>query len=342
MLRTRSAFVALAAVGAACGGSAASNSAPSVDAGLHAEPPPVPSAPPATALAMITYAIRTVDFGETSGWQTLGFDIDGKDTTAASTDVCQLVGGAATSVQVDGVDGRDNSFGENFLPILHAVAGDNLAMILNKAIAGGGETDLLFVPVAAGSGDFTRAAGGLVNALALGHAPAWDDTDAWPVDSLSVQNESLSTPILAFPNGYITGGGWVSAPSIGSGTITVLGGGFYANRWPIADVTITIDHPGAETVNGTLSGVIPIWDLVGLILDGPQSDVCSSGDFSTAQGLINQLASSADILHDGTQDPTQPCDGMSIAFTFTASKATAGAVVPTMPPPTCVVPQSAR
>jgi hypothetical protein len=40
--------------------------------------------------ARVAYAIRSVDYGETTPWQTLGFDIDGNDTTADSTDVCVL------------------------------------------------------------------------------------------------------------------------------------------------------------------------------------------------------------------------------------------------------------
>ncbi len=291
-----------AALVVACGGRSANGSAPIVDAGLHAEPPPVPVAPPASGLTMVTYAIRSVDFGETSGWQTLGFDIDGKDTIATSTDVCQRVGGAASSVQIDGVDGRDDSFGENFIELIHSSGLTNLAMSDAASTALGAATDLVFVPVAPSGGDSTQAAGGFVNSAVLEHTPAWDGTDVWPVDGLSLANDTIATPLLVFPNGYCTGGEWLSGVSTGSGRVTILSPETYWGKWPISHVTITIDHPGADTVNGVLSGVIQLWPFVGLLLDeNPMSIVCTNGDFTMVQGLINQLAGGADILHDGTQ-----------------------------------------
>jgi hypothetical protein len=67
-----------------------------------------------------------VNFGDSptaDAWKQIGFNLDGKFTTATSTDVCQLVEGAMPAAQDDGQDGIDNSFGENLCPILDTTVG---------------------------------------------------------------------------------------------------------------------------------------------------------------------------------------------------------------------------
>lgn len=62
-----------------------------------------------------------VNFGDSptaDAWKQIGFNLDGKVTTATSTDVCELMAGAEPATQDDGHDGIDNSFGENICPIL--------------------------------------------------------------------------------------------------------------------------------------------------------------------------------------------------------------------------------
>jgi hypothetical protein len=52
-----------------------------------------------------------------------------------------------------------------------------------------------------------------------------------------------------------------------------------------------------------------------------------------------QIAQSSDIMHDGTQDPTQPCDAISIGLGFDATQAQLGTeVVTAVPPPPCAGP----
>ncbi len=58
------------------------------------------------------------DWPTANAWKQIGFNLDGKVTTATSMDVCQLVQGANAAEQDDGQDGIDNSFGENICPIL--------------------------------------------------------------------------------------------------------------------------------------------------------------------------------------------------------------------------------
>jgi hypothetical protein len=72
----------------------------------------------------LTFASVSIDGGSTvGGWKNIGYNLDGKCTTAASTDVCARVSGASGSVQVDGTGGIDNSYGENVCPVFGAVSG---------------------------------------------------------------------------------------------------------------------------------------------------------------------------------------------------------------------------
>ena len=80
--------------------------------------------PPTSAMRAASLTMTQVNFGDSPGaWQSIGFDLDGKCTTAASTDVCQLAAGAPRAMQTDGVSGIDNSFGENVCPIMSTLFG---------------------------------------------------------------------------------------------------------------------------------------------------------------------------------------------------------------------------
>jgi hypothetical protein len=122
------AVVAIAAgvVGAAltsCSGKLATGT--TGDAGPVADAGPG-GAPPTSALRQVSLEMTRVNFGDppdAGAWRPVGFNLDGKTTTATSTDVCGLVQGARPAAQEDGQDGIDNSFGANVCPILDGVAG---------------------------------------------------------------------------------------------------------------------------------------------------------------------------------------------------------------------------
>ncbi len=91
----------------------------SMDSGIE-------GAPPASAVREVSLTMTRVNFGDSptsNAWQDIGFDLDGKDTTPSSTDVCTLTPGAPQATQTDGLHGVDNSFGENVCPILDTLVG---------------------------------------------------------------------------------------------------------------------------------------------------------------------------------------------------------------------------
>jgi hypothetical protein len=90
-----------------------------------------------------------VNFGDSptaDAWKEIGFNLDGKVTTATSTDVCGLMPGAASAAQDDGQSGIDNSFGENICPILDT---------LTEGACSTGISQAYIVTDASGSGTLT-------------------------------------------------------------------------------------------------------------------------------------------------------------------------------------------
>ncbi|HEY2517904.1 MAG TPA: hypothetical protein VGI39_43840, partial [Polyangiaceae bacterium] len=94
------------------GGSDADAAPEVTDGGV---PPVLPDDAGATAsVKRVNFAIRHVHLGDeaTAPWQQFGYNLDGKVTTAQSTDVCTQVTNSNRKNQTDGPNGIDNSFGE--------------------------------------------------------------------------------------------------------------------------------------------------------------------------------------------------------------------------------------
>src|SRR4051794_20315613 len=93
---------------------------------IHAAPPgPGPAIAP-DGPSHVTFAVSRLHLGDADrdgtpdegAWAHYGYDLDGKISTAASTDLCQLRDGAkAAAVYPDGDDGTDNAFGRGALPL---------------------------------------------------------------------------------------------------------------------------------------------------------------------------------------------------------------------------------
>ena len=96
---------------------------------------PTAAAPPMTALREVSLGVNGVSFGAgLNGWQTVGFNLDGKCTTETSTDVCTVALGAPLTTQDDGVSGIDNGFGSSLCPLIQTIGG---GLDCNTNISGG-------------------------------------------------------------------------------------------------------------------------------------------------------------------------------------------------------------
>src|SRR5262245_23512873 len=111
-----------------CGGNTTGTGGAGGMAVKHAEPPAPPAMKPGDGSGSVTFAISKLYLGDTdpdgtpdkaNGWKHFGYDLDGKVSTATSTDLCKTRNGASpANVYPDGDDGIDNSFGKLILPII--------------------------------------------------------------------------------------------------------------------------------------------------------------------------------------------------------------------------------
>ena len=303
-----------------------------------AHPPADPGGPapdPASAADVSVFAVRTLYFGDvvpatgvvsSVAWKTLGFDIDGKDTTQSSTDVCQLAAGASPRTQEDGNGGIDNSFGTGMLPILVTTFGRDFSSQANASLSTGLVTNLLVVRGLGASTTASPLSASLLVAAPLGATPTWSVADVWPVDSSSLLHSDPGVPLLAFPRSYAVGGVLVAEPPSGSGGIALGVVGSIPLVFPIRHVQVatTLSPDGMTATSGTISGIVPTERLVELgrkVAGRISTSLCDGVAF---ESIFQQLQQAQDILLDGTQDPSRPCDGISIGLGFEAVRVQAG------------------
>jgi hypothetical protein len=199
-------------------------------------------------------------------WSTFGYNIDGLITTQYSTDVCTLdkAAGATAVKQVDGVDGIDNSFGENILSTI-AAAIPMLSETVSGSITSGSFDVLIGTVGLTGSPTQTNTGltGALLNGAPYGGAPPLNDagffkvTDDWPVFSDSIRGSLDAGAVASFPTAYVTNGVWVNG-SPGDLTLKLLLQGqplVLQIHQAVVSFTHTVDGAGQDhATNGTISG----------------------------------------------------------------------------------------
>jgi hypothetical protein len=288
--------------------------------------------------------IHVGDESDSSGspdWYLYGYNLDGLDTTAQSTNVCTLYDNASTKNQTDGPGGIDNSFGENIIPLLAAVLSDPSATI-DTSLEKGSFT--VMIDITGLSGVANQTATGLTGALyggttfaqapnAAGAAPTWTTADNWPLDKTSITSswgddggvQTLVQPVVAknnFTGAYIVNGEFVSgSPTSVTLTLTISGTPLVI---PIQHATITFNNPGTDDAGtaathvsgGIIAGIIDAAQLV-TNLQGVAGNIstsfCSGSTFATIAKAIQQAS---DIMDDGTNKAGTPCNGISIGVGF--------------------------
>jgi hypothetical protein len=342
--------IATGAVIAGCGGSVspATNDGGAADTIGVIHPPANPGGPPSGGTGRTALAIKKLYFGDSDrngnaspdAWRQYGYDIDGRVTTETSTDVCRLGRGAFPSTQVDGAGGIDNSFGENLLPFWLTLFGANLPDATNEAIKGGGATPIIVVDgLGAGADSFplsARIVGGapFVQDAATPSAPAWDGSDRWPLDRSTLDGADPSTAKLAFGASYVSGGVFVAAPPSSLGGFVVgpiTGAKPFLLSFPLTHVTVSMQMSpdGASATQGILSAIIPAEDYVAYVHAILGCVLPDLRDPETLSAIDAEIRATADILIDGSQDPTRPCDGISVGLGFEAQAVELGPVVAT-------------
>jgi hypothetical protein len=97
-----------------------------------------------------------------------------------------------------------------------------------------------------------------------------------------------------------------------------------------ARVTMTLSADRKSATGGTLGGVLNTEELVTEVQRvGYLLGLCNS---SMLPNLITLVRQASDIMADGTQDPTQTCNGISMGLTFEMKQVQRGNVGPATPP----------
>ena len=316
------------------------------------EPPtPTPNAPPASSVTPHNYAVHKLYLGDTDrqgvtnadAWKAFGYDVDGKITTAASTDVCTLVAGASKQVQIDGNGGIDNSWGANIMPIWETLD-STFSQTENNVIQAGGPTQLFYVV------GFDDSAGNVTSALGLtgvalsggsyasangGMAPAWDLTTHWPIapellncfpsggtDNCTTGTDPVGAADIKFPSAFQTRGTFVNGtPSLMTLQLAIGGQPILLN---VHGAVVSFDPlmPGAVT-NGTISGVINTEELIVAlkhVAGRISTSLCSGSAF---QSIASQIEETADVVLSGdsvSNVPGTPCNAISIGLGFEATE----------------------
>lgn len=291
------------------------------------------SMPVCTPVAGTVMAVDALFLGDTdpdgtqnaSAWAQYGFNLDGNVSTAASADHCQPYTGATKAdVYPDGNDGIDNSFGKNVLPLFKMFLSTPSATVTQNIADGSFTLMIDFEGLMAGA-DQSPLSAKLYGGADLGMPPKFDGTDCWPV-----RPELLNDPLdiasskVVFANGSLATNIWQS------GTLPTITLTFPT---PVGDLSLTIhnaqmslemaaDHKSG--LNGQIGGVLDREELVSEVkklIYGVNPLFCGLFD-------PDQIRRAADIMNDGTQDPTKVCNGISIGIGFTMKELTLGGVAP--------------
>ena len=304
--------------------------------------PAVPGAPPAaptgaaktTSMTEHNYALKTLFLGDTdranvsspTAWKNIGYNVDGKVTTKDSTDVCTLASGAAKSTQADGVNGIDNSFGENILPIVLTTAGPDASKKINDSIVAGSFT--VMIDTTGFDDTPSQTATGLSGFLSAGSTfdpigmtkPTFTTADSWPVRPELLSNPAdAKSSTIKFPSAYVVDGTFVNG-SPGTLTLNLAIGGV-ALDITITQAVITFDHKGpGQATNGTIAGVITTEDLISKlqkVAGRISTSLCMGQAF---QSIAQQIRQASDIMADGTNNAGSMCNGISIGLGFEAAE----------------------
>ena len=277
-------------------------------------------------------ALTKLDFGEgmNGEWKKVGFNIDGKVSTANSTDLCKPNSGAPTSVPYpDGDNGIDNSFGKNLLPTILSLD-PTWVTDVNGSLQQGAFNVLLKMYCLPPTGDVPSMTTKLFVGTPLGMTPKFDGTDMWPVAPELLDNpmDPMSSSIV-FANSSVMGSTFdsgtnqtflITIPLTVQGMATSIKLTLYSAR-----TTMTLSADRKTATGGMIGGVLNTEEFVSELKKvGYVLNLCNS----LLAGLITQARQASDILHDGTQDPTKTCDGISIGITFEMASVQLGIVGP--------------
>jgi len=339
-----------------------SPSAPANVPPMNREPPARPGGAPLGDGPGRLYAVSRFHLGDgTQAWQSVGYDLDSEISAPppgkAFANHCLPVAGASPRTAFgEGPEGIDNAFGKNIVPMLHSAIfgfevciGSNpcpppspphtLDIPIAASVDAGQSTLLLWLSDLGDKARYTP-----IKAYAMGARNR--ENGAWHIASESVlaanSNDiaaTMASSSAPFTDSYVTGNTWVSSPSTGVLSFVIMIGEHpvhFQIHHPIVTMQLSADH--ATATNGVIAGVLATEDVVheaDLIMQN-DADFCPGSQ--ARDSILNQVRQASDILIDGTQDPTVPCNGISIGLAFEAAEAQAAGIADPPPVPSKCAP----
>jgi len=332
-----------------------SGGGPETGGGL--QPPDKPDAGPGGGPGA-AYAFSRILMGDTTydgtpsptAWKDYGYDIDGVVSTPSAPGHCQPQDGAiASNVKTDGTNGIDNSYGANIVPVIIGLATD-ASKQLNDGLQEGRFSFILDIHGLGSDPSYGLLETAFLVGADLGGPPAWDGSDLWPIACEGLETCLPSGTPDILPNtskhylteSYVNNGVYVSGMPGDIDLLTMVHAQgqelllFLPSKIHRTVITAEL-APGSptptEATHGILSGVVDteeyideVHAMAGLI----STSLCSG---PTWDSVASQMRAASDIMNDGTQDPNQICNGISIGLGFDALPVQVGPVQDKQPVP---------
>jgi hypothetical protein len=281
----------------------------------------------------IALALTKVDFGVglNGQWKKVGLNIDGKESTANSTDLCQPNSMATPDTAYpDGDDGIDNSFGKNLLPLIVG-SYQEWPTDVNNWLTAGQFNALMKMYCVPPRGDALELVTKVFGGTELGTTPKYDGTDEWPVaPELIADMADPESSTIIFEKSSITGSKFdsgknetfiLTVPMDYAGNYTTVKLTLHA-----AQITMTLSEDRKTATGGMIAGVLDATEFLDQVKKiAWMLEICDSDQFQYAVAAVLQAS---DIMTDGTQDPTKVCDGISIGIAFEMKEVLIGEVGP--------------
>lgn len=320
-------------VGADAGPDVAPDAAP--DTCPVRRPPARPTTTDTASVPVRWYAMRRLRLGVGGTWREIGYDHDGRCTTADSAPeeiVCAPPPGYTPAD--DGPDGIDNAFGQSFVPLLVDIDRE-LPAELDLELENGEHGLLVRVAEWNGEANDPVVDVGLVDSprgFAAGvdplgpdpiTPPAWDTTDEWWAGDRSFVSSDLNVPLARDTTAYVADGVLVARPRDGtevnlSGNLTIT---LRINR-----AILTGRLSGTQLQGVILAGRVALDDIVDAL---PRLGYCPGT--STHNFIANSMARAADLALDDDAPPLLRCDAVSVGVGFDGVSARVTEIVPDRP-----------
>jgi hypothetical protein len=277
-----------------------------------------------------------VEDGGVPGYETLGFDLDGKCTGRGEGPSC-IEPRWATADHTDGVDGKDNAAGRIYYAQRQSDAG-------SATVTANSTTESGFVTVVLRVRHYNCAkADDQVEVAVFGAAlkasssspgpPKWDGNDEWlAYDAWLDDDDSGTAPDggLTVENAkYVDRRAYVNDGYLVAQFDELLTGVGTPRRVQLS-ARIVSENGAFSLRDGTVGAREPADDVLAFLQFTPDRQtgnyLCTnSPGYAAAK---KNLCSYVDIAANGTDDGSSPCDAISIGWTFDAEPAKLPGVAP--------------